>query len=89
MTRATATATTPAPARSLTGPGLVLLADLDEDSRIAGHYRIDAVRAHLLERAGDVEQAIERYVAAAARTASIPERNYLLMKAAGLRGRAS
>jgi RNA polymerase sigma factor (sigma-70 family) len=69
--------------------GLALLADLDEDSRIAGHYRIEAVRAHLLERAGDVEQAIERYVAAAARTASIPERNYLLMKAAGLRGRAS
>src|SRR6185503_13442803 len=31
--------------------GLDLLKALDADDRLAGHYRLDAVRAHLLERA--------------------------------------
>ena len=48
------------------------------------HYRLDAVRAHLLERAGDYERALVHYRAAAERTASIPERNYLTSKAARL-----
>jgi predicted RNA polymerase sigma factor len=61
--------------------GLALIADLDADPRIAGHYRLDAVRGHLLERAGDVERAIAHYRAAAERTASIPERDYLRIKA--------
>jgi RNA polymerase sigma factor (sigma-70 family) len=65
--------------------GLTVLDELDEDSRIAGHYRMDAVRGHLLERLGDVGAAIARYQAAAERTTSTPERNYLLMKAAKLR----
>jgi predicted RNA polymerase sigma factor len=65
--------------------GLQLLAALDTDDRIAGHYRLDAVRAHLLERAGDRAAAIERYLSAASRTASVPERSYLTMKAARLR----
>jgi predicted RNA polymerase sigma factor len=52
---------------------------------MAGHYRLDAVRGHLFERAGDRERAIEHYRAAAERTASIPERNYLTTKAARLR----
>jgi predicted RNA polymerase sigma factor len=43
-----------------------------------------AVRAHLLERAGDREAAIALYRQAATRTTSIPERNYLLMRAARL-----
>jgi RNA polymerase sigma factor (sigma-70 family) len=64
--------------------GLALLDALDDDSRIRGHYRLDAVRAHLLERMGDAGGAIARYRAAARRTASTPERNYLLMKAARL-----
>jgi RNA polymerase sigma factor (sigma-70 family) len=64
--------------------GLELLQPLDADERLAGHYRLDAVRAHLLEMAGDREAAIERYRAAAARTTSIPERNYLTGKAARL-----
>ena len=62
--------------------GLELLEALDRDGRLAGHYRLDAVRAHLLEMAGDREAAIERYLAAAGRTASLPERNYLTNQAA-------
>jgi RNA polymerase sigma factor (sigma-70 family) len=69
-------------------PGLELIAALDGDARIAGHYRLDAVRGHLLERAGDIEPAIAHYQAAADRTASIPERDYLRMKAARLAERA-
>ena len=64
--------------------GLELLRALDEDSRIAGHYRLDAVRGHLYEKSGDRERARAHYRAAAERTASIPERNYLAMKAARL-----
>ena len=69
--------------------GLALLKALDADGRLAGHYRLDAVRAHLLEMAGDHEAAIAHYAAAAGRTASIPERNYLTTKAARLRNRDS
>ena len=64
--------------------GLQLLSTLEKDSRIAGHYRLDAVRGHLYERSGNRERAITHYRAAAERTASIPERNYLLEKAARL-----
>jgi len=66
--------------------GLELLRMLDGDSRIAGHYRLDAVRGHLYEKSGNRERAIAHYRAAAERTASIPERNYLLTKAARLSG---
>lgn len=62
--------------------GLELLALLDADARIAGHYRLDAVRAHLWEMAGDAARAVAHYRAAAERTASLPERNYLTTKAA-------
>ena len=64
--------------------GLELLAALDADERLAGHYRLDAVRAHLHEMAGDRKAAIAHYLAAAGRTASIPERNYLSTQAARL-----
>jgi len=64
--------------------GLALLDALDADPRIAGHHRLDAVRAHLHERAGDRADAIARFRAAAERTASAPERDYLLLKAARL-----
>ena len=64
--------------------GLGLLRTLDADPRLAGHYRLDAVRAHLLEMAGRPEEAIERYRAAAGRTTSIPERDYLISRAAEL-----
>jgi len=64
--------------------GLELLKKLDSDARLAGHYRLDAVRAHLLEMAGDIETAIGHYRLAAGRTTSLPERNYLLTQAARL-----
>ncbi|PYV19863.1 MAG: RNA polymerase subunit sigma-24 [Acidobacteria bacterium] len=64
--------------------GLELLKALDSDTRIAGHHRLDAVRAHLLEMAGDGQAAIAHYRIAASRTTSIPERNYLMTQAARL-----
>jgi RNA polymerase sigma factor (sigma-70 family) len=64
------------------GAGLALLAPLDADPRLAQHHRLAAVRAHLFERAGDAAAAIAHYREAALRTSSLPERNYLLMKAA-------
>jgi RNA polymerase sigma factor (sigma-70 family) len=66
--------------------GLELLRALDTDPRLASHYRLAAVRAHLLERTGDYEAAIKHYRVAAARTTSIPERNYLMTQAARLAG---
>jgi RNA polymerase sigma factor (sigma-70 family) len=66
--------------------GIELLRALDSDSRIAGHYRLDAVRAHLFEKMGDREAAIKLYRIAAARTTSMPERNYLITQSARLAG---
>jgi RNA polymerase sigma factor (sigma-70 family) len=65
--------------------GLELLKVLDADPRLAGHHRLDAVRAHLFEMAGDDQAAITHYQSAALRTTSIPERNYLMTQAAKLR----
>jgi RNA polymerase sigma factor (sigma-70 family) len=64
--------------------GLELLNALHQDGRLAGHHRLDAVRAHLLEMAGQPDAAIVHYRLAAARTTSLPERNYLLTQAARL-----
>ena len=64
--------------------GLERLAALDADARIAGHYRLDAVRAHLHDRAGDRAAAIRCLRAAAARTTSLPDRDYQLTKLARL-----
>jgi RNA polymerase sigma factor (sigma-70 family) len=64
--------------------GLERLDALALDPRIAEHHRLDAVRAHLLERAGDPESAIVHYRRAANKTASMAERNYLLTHAARL-----
>ncbi|MCX4988524.1 MULTISPECIES: RNA polymerase sigma factor [unclassified Streptomyces] len=50
----------------------------------AGH-RLDAVRAHLLERAGDTAGARAAYASAAGQTLSLPERRYLEARAARLR----
>ena len=62
--------------------GLALIDTLDRDTRIAGHYRLDAVRGHLYERAGDPDRALVHFRAAAERTASLPERDYLMTKVA-------
>jgi RNA polymerase sigma factor (sigma-70 family) len=64
--------------------GLRLLNVLDEDGRLTAHHRLDAVRAYLLEKAGDCADAIAHYRLAAERTTSLPERNYLLTQVARL-----
>lgn len=60
---------------------LMHLDALAADARIATHYRLDAARAHLYERAGDIAKAVFHFKAAAQRTANFAERNYLLAKA--------
>ena len=64
--------------------GLGLLSTLDGDARMAGHHRLHAVRAHLLESAGDLSAARENYKLAARGTASLAERRYLEGRAARL-----
>ena len=64
--------------------GLALLASLDGDDRTAGHHRLAAVRAHLLELAGDRSAARAAYLAAARATTSRPEQRYLAVRAARL-----
>jgi predicted RNA polymerase sigma factor len=61
-----------------------MLKALDADGRLAEHHRFYATRAHLLEMAGDRHAAIDDYRAAAGRTTSIPERDYLTTRAARL-----
>ena len=67
--------------------GLELLRPLQSDERLAGSHRLDAVQAHLLERAGEYQEAVALYRIAAAKTNSIPERNYLMLRAAQLNER--
>ncbi|WP_245413283.1 RNA polymerase sigma factor [Arthrobacter celericrescens] len=61
--------------------GLALLAGLDGE--LAQTHRLEAVRGHLHEMAGDPAAAKACFVAAAKKTGSLQERNYLLWKAAG------
>jgi RNA polymerase sigma factor (sigma-70 family) len=65
---------------------LAELATAETDPALAGHYRVTAVRAHLLEMAGDAAGAREQYRLAARRTLSIPEQRYLDSRAARLAG---
>jgi RNA polymerase sigma factor (sigma-70 family) len=51
---------------------------------LTGHHRFHAVRAHLLEMAGEPDAATQAYRVAARRTLSLPERRYLESRAAGL-----
>nr|WP_155351172.1 DUF6596 domain-containing protein [Acrocarpospora pleiomorpha] len=67
--------------------GLALLESLDGDTRVNGHHRLEAVRAHLLEMSGDLPAARARYREAARRTTSLPERRYLQERAARLADR--
>ncbi|HEY0839141.1 MAG TPA: RNA polymerase sigma factor, partial [Vulgatibacter sp.] len=57
--------------------------------RLGGHHRLHAARAHLLERVGDVEGATSAYLRASAGTSSLPERNYLVLRASRLRGEST
>lgn len=70
----------------VSGPaaGLALVDAAAKDPRLAGHHRVDAARAHLLERAGDAAGAVAHYLRAAERTDSLAERDYLRMNAARL-----
>jgi predicted RNA polymerase sigma factor len=61
--------------------GLALL-----DPLLRGNPRLEAVRGHLLEQAGDRPAAIAAYRSAAARTTSMAERSYLLARAARIAG---
>ncbi|RKR86717.1 RNA polymerase sigma factor (sigma-70 family) [Micromonospora pisi] len=66
------------------GAGLDLLEPLVADDRLAGHHRLHAVRAHLLELAGDRSAALASYRRAARLTTSLPEQHYLHRRAARL-----
>jgi predicted RNA polymerase sigma factor len=78
LNRAIATAMVHGPAA-----GLELADTLD--GQLVGNHRLDAVRGHLHEMAGDVDAAIASYTTAAGRTTSTPERDYLTIRAARLR----
>jgi len=65
--------------------GLAVLASVED--QLNGHYRVDAVRAHLLEQAGDVDGALTHYRAAARLTTNLPEQRYLAARAARLAAR--
>jgi predicted RNA polymerase sigma factor len=75
LNRAVAVAMVDGPAAAL-----AMIADLDDP--LGDHPRLAAVRAHLHEQAGDRDAAIDRFRAAASRTANARERDYLLIQAA-------
>jgi RNA polymerase sigma factor (sigma-70 family) len=62
--------------------GLTELDAAAADPALAGHHRVAAVRAHLLELSGDVSAARAAYLEAARLTLSTPERAYLESRAA-------
>ncbi len=64
--------------------GLAALDRAAADERLAGHYRVDGLRAHLLEESGDLAGAREHYLKAARGTSSAPEQHYLRERAARL-----
>jgi RNA polymerase sigma factor (sigma-70 family) len=64
--------------------GLAVLSELDSDGQASRSHRLEAVRAHLLELAGDLVAARASYEKAAHMTASTPEQQYLTMRAAAL-----
>jgi predicted RNA polymerase sigma factor len=66
--------------------GLDLLDTLEGEESMSHTHRLDAVRGHLLELAGDTAGARECYRRAARMTTSIAERQYLALRAASLPG---
>lgn len=57
--------------------GLALIQPLLDDPAMRRHHRTHAVRAHLLEMAGDLAGAADSYRQAARLTTSLPEQRYL------------
>ena len=66
--------------------GLVILDGLADDERMAGSHQLAAVRAHLLEMAGQPDAARAAYLDAATRTSNLPQQRYLNAQAARLAG---
>jgi RNA polymerase sigma factor (sigma-70 family) len=64
--------------------GLAALAAVQDDPHLAGHHRLESVRAHMLELSGDRQDARAAYRAAARLTDSLPERRYLESRAAAM-----
>ncbi|WP_245718514.1 RNA polymerase sigma factor [Nocardia miyunensis] len=64
------------------GPAAALAMTTDLEPALSGTHRLDAVRGHLHEMAGNHPEAIACYTAAARHTTSTPERDYLLLRAA-------
>ncbi|MEU4741666.1 sigma-70 family RNA polymerase sigma factor [Actinosynnema sp. NPDC023658] len=60
---------------------LDVVADLERGT-LAGHHRLFAVRAHLLERAGDPDAAGEAFRQAARLAGNVAEQRFLLLRAA-------
>ncbi|MFB7241874.1 RNA polymerase subunit sigma-24 [Streptomyces populi] len=81
LNRAVALAMVDGPAAAL---ALLDRLDARDRSPLEGHHRTHAVRAHLLEMAGDPVRALYHYREAAALTTSIPEQRYLTTRAARL-----
>ena len=69
--------------------GLRVLDALAADKRMTRHHRLLAARAYLEELAGQTQAAAEDYLLAARYATSLPERRYLAIQAARLRGAAS
>ena len=65
--------------------GLAVVQSLAGDARVDRTHHLDSVRGHLLELAGDHDEAREAYRAAARRAKSLPEQRHLLARAARLR----
>ncbi|GAA1612271.1 sigma factor-like helix-turn-helix DNA-binding protein [Kribbella sancticallisti] len=64
--------------------GLERLESAAADPALKDHHRVEAVRAHLLELAGDLTAAREAYRLAAQLTLSLPEQRYLTTRADSL-----
>jgi RNA polymerase sigma factor (sigma-70 family) len=82
LNRAVALAMVEGPAAGL--DALDALDAISVDDRVNASHRLESVRAHLLEMNGDTEAARNAYVDAARRAVSIPERRYLISRAARL-----
>jgi predicted RNA polymerase sigma factor len=66
------------------GAGLSLVGKLEVEGTLVADYRMHAVRAHLLEMAGDLAQARDSYIAAAERAPNLAQQRYLNAQAARL-----
>lgn len=71
------------------GPQVGLQALRLADPALGDHHRVAAVRAHLLELAGDIDQAHQQYALAARMTLNLAERRHLEARATGVSRRGA